>query len=101
MDTGLAAELGLDRLDREATRLLAAVAAALADAFRDQHLPRGLGRRAALACATQLGRTRLIVDQHGHARHLRELALGLEQPGALADLGVRGQRDAAIARGVL
>ena len=47
--------------------LLAAVAAALADALVDQHAPGRLGRPAALALAPQLGGARLVVDQHGDA----------------------------------
>ena len=35
----------------------------------------GIGERAALATPALLGRAGLVVDQHRHARHLRELAL--------------------------
>ena len=51
VDLGLAAELGLDRQDRQAVGLRAAVAAALADALVDEDALRRLGCLAALAGA--------------------------------------------------
>src|SRR5690606_24019644 len=51
VDAPLAAELGLDRLDRDAVGLDAAVAAALADQFVDEDAPVGVREGAALAAA--------------------------------------------------
>ena len=45
VDPRLAAELGVDRLHRQAAGPLAAVAAALADALVDEHAPGGSGAR--------------------------------------------------------
>ena len=101
MDARLAPELGLDRLDRQAPRLLAAVAAPLADALVDQHLLRRIGRLPALARAAQIRGTRLIVDQHGDAGDLRELALGREQTVAAAHLGAGGECNAVVTGRIL
>ena len=100
MDLGLAAELGLDRLHRQARRLLAAVAAALAHALVDPHLLGRLGQLAALAQAPLLGGALVVVDQHGHAGHGGQLALHVLQLVAVSHLGDRGQGDAAIALGL-
>ena len=67
VDGALAAELGLQRLHRDAVRLHAAVAAALADQFVDDDALLGIGERAALAAAALLGGAGLVVDQHGAA----------------------------------
>ena len=63
----LAAELGLDRLDRDAVRLHAAIAAAFADQFVDDHALVRVGKGAALAAAALFGRAGLVVDQHRDA----------------------------------
>ena len=66
-------------MHRQAVRLLAAVAAALADALVDEDALLGLGRLAALALAAQLGGALLVVDQDRHALHAGELLLRGEQ----------------------
>src|SRR6185503_9008575 len=85
VDLSLAAELGLDRLDAQAVRLRAAVAAALADRLVDEYARRRIGRFAALAQAAQLGGAGLVVDQRRHARRRAQHALGLIQPVAVPD----------------
>ena len=75
VDPALAAELGLDRLDRDAVRLHAAIAAALADQFVDDDPLVGIGKGAALAAAALFGRAGLVVDQHRDALDLAQLAL--------------------------
>ncbi len=89
VDAPLAAELGLDRLDRDAVRLHAAVAAALADQFVDDHALVGIGERAALAAAPLLGRAGLVVEQHRDALHLAQLALHGVEVVAVMDGGAR------------
>ena len=61
-------QLGLDRLDRDAVALHAAVAAALAHALVDHDALVGVGELAALAQAARLGRAGLVVDQRRDAR---------------------------------
>src|SRR6187397_207895 len=100
MDLGLAPELGLDRDHAEAARLLATVTAALAHALVDHDVLRRRLELAPLALAPLLGRALLVVDQHGHALHLRELLLGGEQLAAVAYLRDRRQRDPLVAAGV-
>ena len=85
VDLALAAELGLDRLDRDAVRLHAAIAAALADQFVDDHPLVGIGKGAALAPAALFGRAGLVVDQHRDALDLAQLALDLVQVVAVMD----------------
>src|SRR5215207_959633 len=101
VNLGLAAELGLHRDDREAVRLLAAVAATLADALVDPDALRRLGRLAALALAAQLGGALLVVDQDRHPLHTRELLLRGEQLLAVAHIRYAGELDAAVAARVL
>ena len=101
VDLRLAAELGLDREHRQAARLLAAVAAALAHALVDPDALGRLGLLAALARAALLGGALLVVDQHGHALDLRQLLLGRQQLRALAQLGDRRKRHALVAARVL
>ena len=75
----LAAELGLERLHRHAVALVRAVAAALAHRVVDEHALGGIGEGAALAAAALLGGAGLVVDQHGEAGDLAQLALhGIE-----------------------
>ena len=68
VDLRLAPELGLDRDHAQAARLLAAVAAALADALVDVDLLRRLLDLAALALAALLRGALLVVDQDRDAR---------------------------------
>ena len=100
MDLGLAAELGRHRLDGQARGLLAAVAAALAHALVDPHLLGRLGQLAALAQAPLLGGALVVVDQHGHPGHGRQLGLHVLQLVAVAHGGGRGQGHAAVALGL-
>ena len=65
VDPPLAAELRLERLDRDAVRLDAAIAAALADERVDDDAPVGVGREAALAPPPLLRRAGLVVDEDG------------------------------------
>ena len=71
VDGALAAPFGLQRLHRDAVRLHAAVAAALADQLVDDHALVGIGERAALAAAALLRRAGLVVDQHRARRGFR------------------------------
>ena len=101
VDTRLAPVLGVDRLNGEAARLLAAVAAALAHALVDDDAVGGRRRLAALARAAQLRRALLVVDQHGHTLDGRQFGLRRGQIAALAQLGTLSQADALVAPGVL
>ena len=85
VDGALGAELGLQRHDRDAVRLDAAVAAALAHGRVDEHALVGIGEQAALAAAALLGGAGLVVDQHGDARHLAQLLLQALQLAAVVD----------------
>ena len=85
VDLALAAELGLERLDRHAVALLRAVAAALADRVVDEHALGGIGEGAALAAAALLGGAGLVVDQHGEAGDFAQLALHGIELVAMAD----------------
>ena len=75
VDAALAAELGLDRLDRQAVALHRAVAAAFADQLVDDDALGRVFHRAALAAAALLGRAGLVVDDDGAAGDLAQLAL--------------------------
>ena len=75
VDGALAAPFGHQRLHRDAVRLDAAVAAALADQVVDDDALERIGEGAALAAAALLGGAGLVVDQDGDARHLAQLAL--------------------------
>src|SRR5689334_2555490 len=79
VDGALAAELGFQRLHRDAVRFDAAIAAAFADQFVDDDALLGIGERAALPAAALLGGAGLVVDQDGAARDLCELLLHLLQ----------------------
>src|SRR3546814_7479670 len=63
VDNPLAAQLGLDRLDRDAVRLHAAVAAALADQLVDEDALVRVGEGAALAPAAFLRGTGLEIGR--------------------------------------
>src|SRR5690606_7282085 len=70
VDSPLATEHGLDRLDRNAGRLHVAVAATFADEFVDEHPSRGVGEAGLavdnpLAAAPLLRCAGLVVDEHG------------------------------------
>ena len=84
VDGGLAAELGVDRLQAQAVRLDAAVAAALADPLVDHDLEAGPGQQAPLAVAPLLGRALLVVDEHGDARDGPQVLLRLDDVVAVA-----------------
>ena len=101
MDLRLSAELRLHRQHAQAAGLLAAVAAALADALVDEDPLGRLGRLAALAAAPLLRRALLVVDQHGHALDLRQLLLGGQQLRAPAQVGDARQLHALVAARVL
>ena len=75
VDAALAAELGLQRLDRQAVALHRAVAAAFAHQLVDDHALGRVDHRAALAAAALLGGAGLVVDDDGDARDLAQLAL--------------------------
>ena len=80
LDLALAPEFGLERQDRQAVGLHAAVAAAFADGRVDHHAPRrigeyGLARFVLLAPAALLGGAGLVVYQHRDAGDLAQHAL--------------------------
>ena len=83
----LAAEFGLDRLDRDAVRLHAAIAAAFADQFVDEDALVGIGKGAALAAAALFGGAGLVVEQHRHALDVAQLALHEVEVVAVMDGG--------------
>src|SRR5204863_6140123 len=85
VDLPLAAELGLERLDRHAVALVRAVAAALAHRVVDEHALGRIGEGAALAAAALLGGTGLVVDQHGEAGDFPQFALHGVELVAMAD----------------
>ncbi len=85
VDGALGAELGLQRDHRDAVRLHAAIAAALAHGRIDEHALVGIGKQAALAAAALLGGAGLVVEQHGDAGHLAQLPLHLLQVAAVVD----------------
>ena len=100
MNLCLAPELGLDGQHREAARLLAAIAAALAHPLVDPDALRRLGLLAALARAALLRGALLIVDQHGHSLDSRQLLLGGQQLRAVAQLGDGREPNALVAVGI-
>ncbi|MFC7542731.1 hypothetical protein ACFQU2_29150 [Siccirubricoccus deserti] len=83
VDLALAAELGLDRLHREAVGGAGAIAAILADPRVDRHALHRLRLGAALALAAPLRRALLVVDQHGDAGDLAQLPLHRIQVAAV------------------
>src|SRR5258708_15565639 len=91
VDGALAAELGLDRLDRDAVRFLRAVAAALAYHLVDEDALGRVGELAALAAAALLGGAGLVVDDDREARHLPQLALHRIERVAMTDLDAGGE----------
>ena len=77
VDRPLAPEFGLQRHDREAVRLHAAIAAALAHVRVDDDAPVRVLQQAALAPAPLLGRAHLVVDDGRDTLPLAQLALHL------------------------
>ena len=75
VDPALAAELGFERLDRDAVRLHAAIAAALADQFVDDDPPVGVRKGAALAPPALFGSAGLVVEQDRYALDIAQLPL--------------------------
>ncbi len=75
VDGALATELGLERFDREAIRLDAAIAAAFTDHLVDDHAPGGIGELLALSASALLGGAGLHVDDRRNAFFLAQLAL--------------------------
>ncbi len=69
------APVGFQRHDRQAVRLHAAVAAALADGIVDEDALGRIDENAALAAPALLGGAGLVVDQHGAALGLAQFAL--------------------------
>src|SRR5690606_22567479 len=99
VDLALAAELGLQRLDGQAVGLFAAIAAAFAHQFVDDHALVRLGHRAALAAAALLGGTGLVVNDDRGAGDLAEFALHRVQRVPVLDGDALG--DAGDARVLL
>src|SRR5260221_12960912 len=83
VDRALAPERGLDRHDRHAVRLHAAIAAALAHRLVDDHALGRIDHQPALAPPAFFGRAGLVVDDHGHARGLAQGALDLVERVAM------------------
>src|SRR5690606_28280000 len=79
---------------------VAAVAAALADAFVDDDLGGGGGELAALAQPPFLGGAPVVVEEHGDAVGRGQLPLGLLELVAVADADDAGQLDPAVLLGL-
>src|SRR5690606_34909176 len=75
INPAFAAQTGFSWHHREAVGLHRAVAAALTDVVVDECTFRRVGEGSALAAATLLGGTGLVVDQYRAARNLPQLAL--------------------------
>src|SRR4030095_14545612 len=86
MDLGLAPELRLDRVHRQAIALHAAVAAALAAGLVDDHAHRGIGQLAALAQPPLLRGAPLVVDERRDTRDVAEHPLRLVEAVAMPHL---------------
>ena len=98
VDGALAAELGFQRLHRDAVRLHAAVAAAFADQFVDDDTLVRIGKLCPLAAAALFGRTGLIVDQDRDAGDFAPARAAPRQVVAMVD-GQAGRP--AVSRGYL
>ena len=96
VDLPFAAELGLQRFDRQAVGLLAAVAAAFADQRVDHHAPGRVHQRAALAAAALFGGAGLVVNDDGAALDLAQLPLDRVQLVAVMHGHALGQRHALV-----
>ena len=86
VDAGLASVGRVDRLDRQAIALVAAVAAALAHPLVDHHPEARCGDRATRPSASVLRGAGLVVDVHGDTRGVGEDALGIVEPAAVPHL---------------
>ena len=91
VDDALAAELGFQRLDRQAIALDAAVAAALAHQVVDHHAHGRVDHGAALAAAALLGGAGLVVDDDRGALDLAQFALDAVELVAMQHLHARRQ----------
>src|SRR5690606_8184821 len=96
VDLALAPELGLLRQHRHAEALLPAVAATLAHQGVDHHPLLRVLELAALAAATLLGGTGLVVDQDGHALDLAQALLDRVEFGAVVELHARREQFALV-----
>src|ERR1700748_3600417 len=85
VDLTLAAELGVERLHRDAVRGLRAVAAAFADEIVDENALGRIRIEPALAAAAFLRGTGLIVDQDGQSLGVTQLALQRIHLAAMVD----------------
>ena len=75
VDTAFASQLGFERLDRDAVRLLRAVAASLTDRIVDEDARGRIRIQTALASPPFLRGTGLIIDQHSEPRQLAQFPL--------------------------
>ena len=87
----LAPEIGLQRHDREAVRLHAAIAAALAHVRVDDDAPVRVLQQAALAPAPLLGRAHLVVNDGRDPLPLAQLALHLVERVPVMDRHAVGE----------
>src|SRR5579862_611324 len=94
VDAALAAEFGLDRHYRDAVRFIRAIAAALAHRVVDEDALGRIGKFAALAAAAFFRGAGLIVDQHGEAFDVAQLALHGVEIVAMADGDAGGKAGA-------
>ncbi len=101
VDAGLAAELGLYGLHRQAVALDAAVTAALTHGLVDDDAGAAHRELAAFALTTRVGRALLVVDQHRDAFDVAQHALGLVEPITVPQQGSRGQAVHGVARRVV
>ncbi|KAK67683.1 hypothetical protein L573_2732 [Bordetella holmesii H620] len=74
VDGPLATELGLQRLDRQAMRLLGTISAPFAHTLVDDYATRGIGISIALAAAPLFGGAGLVVNENGNIRVLAQFA---------------------------
>ncbi len=101
IDRALAAVRRFQRNDRQAVRLHAAVTAAFAHRAVDQHAARRIRKLVLLAAAAFFGCAGLVMDQHGHARDLAQLALQRIQLAAVVDLDAGTQVHALVLFGLV
>ena len=90
IDLPLAAPFGIQRLHRDAVRLHRAIAAAFADQIVDEHPLVRIRKGAALAPTPLFGGAGLVVDQHGDAGRLAQIALHLVQIVTVPDRNAGG-----------
>src|SRR5689334_16186529 len=96
VDLGLAPELRVHRLHRQAVRLRTAVAAAFAHRLVDVDAERRVLELAPLAQPALLGGAALIVDEDGHARNRAQHPLRLVEPIAVPDFGAATPQRALV-----